>query len=119
MRFLAHENIPGDAVVALRDAGHDVEWIRTEAPGADDATVLARARGEQRVLLTFDKDFGELAWNQRLPADCGIVLFRMRVPPASRVGEALTAILSSRNDWSGHFAVVQSGRIRMRRLPGA
>jgi hypothetical protein len=42
MRFLADENFPGDAVTALRAAGHDVLWIRTDAPGITDQEVLAR-----------------------------------------------------------------------------
>src|SRR5271165_3545449 len=68
MRFLADENFPGDAVTALRTAGHDVLWIRTDAPGITDQDVLSRSLRDARVLLTFDKDFGELAWRSSLPA---------------------------------------------------
>ena len=59
MRFLADENFPGPAVRALEASGHDVVWVRLVAPGAADAQVLARASREARILLTFDKDFGE------------------------------------------------------------
>jgi predicted nuclease of predicted toxin-antitoxin system len=62
MRFLADENFPGDAVAALRTSEHDVLWIRTDAPGITDQDVLARSLKDARVLQTFDKDFGELAW---------------------------------------------------------
>src|SRR5882724_2778939 len=58
MRFLADENFPGDAVTALRTLGHDVLWIRTDAPGITDEEVLARGLEDGRVLLTFEKDFG-------------------------------------------------------------
>lgn len=92
-------------------------WVRTEAPGSADAEVLARAQQETRVLLTFDRDFGELAWRSKLPAICGVVLFRIPMPSPATVGETLAAIVSSRQDWTGHFAVVEAGRIRMRRLP--
>lgn len=61
MRFLANENFPGAAVAALEAAGNDVVWVRTAAPGSSDPEVLAWAAREQRVLITFDKDFGELA----------------------------------------------------------
>jgi len=60
MRLLANENIPGDAVTALRAAGHDVAWVRSDAPGSSDRDVLAPAMSENRILLTFDKGFGEL-----------------------------------------------------------
>jgi predicted nuclease of predicted toxin-antitoxin system len=116
MRFLANENFPGDAVALLESAGHDVAWVRTTAPGMQDEDVLAWAMRESRVLLTFDQDFGELAWRARLPAACGIVLFRMTMPSASEAGEALASRLAERTDWAGHFSVVQHGRLRMRPL---
>jgi hypothetical protein len=114
VRFLANENFPGDAVAKLRDGGHDVAWVGTDSPGASDQEVLARA-----ILLTFDKDFGELAWRALLPAESGIVLFRMPMPAPARVGEALARILATRQDWEGSFAVVEAGRIRIKRLPNA
>jgi predicted nuclease of predicted toxin-antitoxin system len=61
MRFLANENFPGAAVKALEALGHNVVWVRVAAPGATDPDVLAWAAREERILLTFDKDFGELA----------------------------------------------------------
>jgi Domain of unknown function (DUF5615) len=49
MRFLANENFPGAAVTALEAAGHDIVWVRTEAPGVADRDVLAWAAREERV----------------------------------------------------------------------
>jgi len=77
MRLLANENFPAAAVNALREKGHDVTWIRTEAPGINDKSVLARAQRESRILITFDKDFGELAFRSLLPAASGVILFRL------------------------------------------
>jgi len=53
MKFLANENVAGDAVIALREKGHDVAWIRTDAPGSKDEDVLSRAMAEHRILITF------------------------------------------------------------------
>lgn len=117
MRFLANENFPGDAVVALRSAGHDIAWVRTDAPGMADADILAWAEQENRILLTFDKDFGELAWRMLLPASCGIVLFRLPMPSSNAVGEALAARIGERSDWAGHFSVIEPRRVRMREMP--
>jgi predicted nuclease of predicted toxin-antitoxin system len=61
MRFLANENVPGAAVAALAAAGHDVVWVRIVAPGIRDPDVLEWAARDHRILLTFDKDFGEIA----------------------------------------------------------
>jgi predicted nuclease of predicted toxin-antitoxin system len=116
MRFLANENVPGSAVTALRIAGHDVVWIRTAAPGSTDPEVLAQAVREERILLTFDKDFGELAKAAALPVACGVVLIRRSMTPAGGAGQKIADILTSRTDWAGHFSVVELGRIRMRPL---
>ncbi len=116
MRFLANENFPKAAVDRLVSEGHDVEWVRETAPGATDRDVIARAEREQRILLTFDKDFGTLAFATGLPLTCGIVLFRMPMPSPDSVGEALAARLAEREDWAGHFSVIEPNRIRMRAL---
>jgi predicted nuclease of predicted toxin-antitoxin system len=116
MRFLANENFPGDAVIQLQKAGHDVVWVRTAAPGSKDEDVLAQAAREQRILLTFDKDFGELAWDAALPPSSGVVLFRLPMTSAANAGAMLAARLEERADWAGHFTVLEPGRIRMRPL---
>ncbi len=117
MRLLANENVPQEAVDALRQRGHDVAWRRTEAPGSDDVAVLERAGAESRVLLTFDKDFGELAFRARLPAASGIVLLRIAAPSAQRVADVTLSVMESRDDWAGHFSVVEEDRVRMTSLP--
>ena len=117
LRILANENIPLDVVDCLRAAGHDVTWIRADAPGLDDIGVLAIAERERRTLLTFDKDFGELALRCRLPAECGVILARLRPISSRALAETILAAVSSRADWAGHFSVIAVGRIRMTPIP--
>jgi predicted nuclease of predicted toxin-antitoxin system len=114
MRFLANENFPQAAVVELRQIGHDVVWVRSDAPGSTDPDILAWAMRENRVLLTFDKDFGHLAFAAGLPATCGILLFRLTMPPPDQVGSVLAARIAARTDWVGHFSVIENDRVRMR-----
>jgi predicted nuclease of predicted toxin-antitoxin system len=116
MRFLANENVPGAAVAALRVAGNDVVWIRAVAPGSSDPEVLAWAAREERILLTFDKDFGELAKASVLPATCGVILLRIPMPRPDNVGPQLADVITARADWAGHFSVIEPGRVRMRPL---
>jgi predicted nuclease of predicted toxin-antitoxin system len=61
MRILADENFPGIAVNELRKRGHNVVWVRTAKPGIGDLAILEWAQTEDRLLVTLDKDFGELA----------------------------------------------------------
>jgi len=116
MRFLANENFPGAAVRALEAAGHDVVWVGIAAPGVSDPDVLAWAAREERILLTFDKDFGDLARMSALPGKCGVVLLRMPMPRPGEVGQRLADLVTSRDDWAGHFSVIEPGRVRMRPL---
>ncbi len=63
MRILADESVEGEIVVRLRSEGHDVAYVPETSAGIRDDEVLARANTEDRVLLTEDMDFGDLAFN--------------------------------------------------------
>lgn len=116
MRFLADENFPRAVVAALEEAGYDIVSVRLATPGATDAAVLETAKRESRILLTFDKDFGELAAHSALPSGCGVLLFRVPAPRSKPATQSLAARIAARDDWAGQFSVVAPGRIRMRRL---
>jgi len=97
----------------MRTAGHDVLWVRESCPGITDKNVLEMAIAENRIVLTFDKDFGELAFKGTLPATCGIILLRFRKQSPELVARRVVSIVETRNDWVGSFAVVEEARIRM------
>jgi predicted nuclease of predicted toxin-antitoxin system len=116
MRFLADENFPGVAVAALEASGHDIVWMRLATPGASDAEVLQTAARERRILLTFDKDFGELAARLTFPPSCGVVLLRVPAPNSQAAAQRVADRVGARDDWNGHFSVIEPARVRMRRL---
>jgi predicted nuclease of predicted toxin-antitoxin system len=113
LRILANENVPGEAINALRRLGHDVVWTRIHAPGSPDEAVLAQAQAEDRIVVTFDKDFGELAFRRGLPSSSGIILFRVTTQSPAYTVALIVAALQSRSEWSGYFSVVENDRIRM------
>jgi predicted nuclease of predicted toxin-antitoxin system len=115
--LLADENVPGLAVATLRQHGHNVLWMHEEAPGTPDPEVLARAQRERRVVVTFDKDFGELAFRLGAAAASGVVLFRIHADSPESVSRVAVNALAERTDWAGTFAVVEDGRIRIRSIP--
>jgi predicted nuclease of predicted toxin-antitoxin system len=117
MKWLADENIPRAVVRGLRDLGEDVVGVVEIAAGSNDRSVFAWARREGRILLTFDKDFGELFATAPLPKPSGLVLLRMAMSPPGEVANLIVAKLMSRDDWGGCFSVIERDRIRMRRLP--
>jgi predicted nuclease of predicted toxin-antitoxin system len=119
MRFIVNENVSANVIGQLRAKGHDVLSVKESMRGGTDRSVLTRAQAEERVVLTHDKDFGELAFRYDLPAGSGVILLRLGGDnPATDNKRALEAI-ESRDDWMGHFSVITDERIRMRPLPSA
>ena len=117
MRFLANENVPGPVVRLLREMGHDVLWAKESLRGAEDRAVLSRAQADQRVTVTCDTDFGELAFRSGLPATCGVVLLRIQWTDPVTDNAFVVSALTGRDDWTGAFAVVERDRVRLRPLP--
>jgi predicted nuclease of predicted toxin-antitoxin system len=117
MRFLANENFPLDAIELLKANHYDIKWIRTTAPGISDEEVLVMSVLENRILLSFDKDFGALVYQKGRQASCGIVLFRFKIISSMQAAAFVTNVLNQRNDWQGMFSVVSEDKIRMRPLP--
>ena len=117
MRILANENLARTVIVGLRAKGHDVLSVKESLRGEKDDAILALAQSEKRIVLTQDKDFGELAFRLGLSADCGVILLRLSgTDPDADNRRALDAI-ESRADWQGHFSVITDERIRVRPLP--
>ena len=117
MNFLADENCAGPVIRALRNAGHDVIAIAEVAAGATDQQVLDRALNENRVLITEDRDFGNLVYAQSRPS-AGVILLRFpantrQAKPATLV-EAVAAVGSRLQN---SFTVVEPGRVRISSVP--
>ena len=95
-------------------------WIHEITPGINDVLVLSRATAEERTLITFDKDFGELVFRLGLKAPSGIILIRISSTPLSVFSQIVVTALDSRIDWTGYFWVVRGENdIRMRCLPNS
>lgn len=85
MNFLADENFPRTSVLRLREAGFDVIRIQEIAPAEEDPAVLALAVEMQRVLLTFDRDFGELLFHKKPEASSCRDLLSFRSAISGRI----------------------------------
>jgi len=110
--FLADENIHADMVES--STGYDVSYAAETMSGDPDEILLATACREKRILVTDDKDFGELVFHRRL-ASQGIILIRLSSPRIEyrlrRLAEVWSAIESQ---LEGRFIVIGDKKVRIR-----
>jgi predicted nuclease of predicted toxin-antitoxin system len=119
VRLLADENIPLESVRALRTAGHDVFAATESAAGATDEVLLERAGAEERLIVTFDRDFGELATRHARAAPAGILLIRIVPRNTDEVTQLLLGLFArSEVRWSAQLSVVDRTHLRQRPLGG-
>jgi predicted nuclease of predicted toxin-antitoxin system len=119
MRLLADEDIPRPSVVLIRADGHDVHAIAESHPSELDIDVLAIARTEGRVLVTRDRDFGDLIFKDRLLPPPAILYVRLRRVRPQTYGEVVNQFLRIEAEMiEGHFIVLEAGlKVRRRRFP--
>ena len=116
MKFLADECCDAQVVSLLRSQRHDVLYVTEFKPGALDEEVLKKAFNEKRILLTEDKDFGELVYRLKKPA-YGIILLRFEVSERHLKWPRLMELIHHHSSkLEGHFIVVDIEKFRFRPL---
>lgn len=118
MRFLADENFPRSSVVRLRDAVHDVAFVAEDSPSMGDPDVLDRAIREGRILLTLDRDYGELVFRRRLSVPPGVLYFRFTEAEQTYAERLLQLLSAGDVPIIGRFTVLTRTAYRQRLLPG-
>lgn len=115
MNLLADENIHRDIVADLRADGHDVISISEEYPSVQDKTVLELANRNNAILITSDKDFGELTYRQSL-IHHGVILMRLAGLSTSEKSNILRNLISLHgSELAKSFTVVSQNQIRIRK----
>jgi len=102
MRFLADEHFPMASVRLLIAAGHDVVHVGHVASGEDDVDLLVICESEERTMLTFDKDFGDLAFRDDRYPSTGVVLFRLKTRAIEEPAKLLLRELAVDDPFSLH-----------------
>jgi len=116
VRWLADECVAAPLVALLRAAGHDVLYVAEAAAGLSDADVITLALHDRRLLLTEDKDFGDLVF-RRKQAVPGVVLMRIDFEDVELKTARLAAAIGQYGEGLfGRYTVVEDGRLRSRPL---
>ena len=115
MKIIADEGVDRPIVVRLREDGHQVWYAAEMEPGLPDEALLDLANREGAVLLTTDKDFGELVYRQRRLTS-GVILLRLAgMSPERKARIVASAVHAHGDKVRDAFAVITPGAIRIRR----
>lgn len=115
MRLFADEGVDRQIVDALRSAGFDVTYAAETDPAETDESLLRKAAAESRLLVTSDKDLGELVYRLGR-ASAGVLLLRVAGLAAGTKARLVGRVVSSRSSaLSGAFSVLSPGQLRIRR----
>jgi predicted nuclease of predicted toxin-antitoxin system len=118
MILVADESVDQPIVERLRHDGHDVTTISESAPSISDDDVLREANARGAVLLTEDKDFGELVYRLGR-AHAGVVLIRLAGLPATVKAQTVANVIRDRAmELTGAFTVITPGAVRIRKNVG-
>lgn len=114
MTFVADECVLDSIIVRLRSDGHTVHAIRDASGGAPDPDVLAIAVSQQAVLLTQDKDFGELVYRLKM-SHCGIVLIRLAGMTSAERADLVSGVIANHaSEIPNAFTVISPDNVRIR-----
>ena len=117
MKLVADESVDRRIVWLLREEGHDVVYIAELDPGISDDIVLSIARESGALLVTADKDFGELVFRQQI-IHSGVMLIRLAgLSPDAKPNVVAAAIRERGPELENSFSVVSPGWIRIRHRP--
>jgi predicted nuclease of predicted toxin-antitoxin system len=117
MPIVADENVPVRVIERLRNDGFTVLSINDAMAGVSDETVIEEAHSRNYLLITADRDFGELAIKRRLPV-AGVLLLQIeRLSTNLQVERVSGCLAKGEAYWIGYFSVIEPGRERRRKIP--
>ena len=116
MNLLADECCPARIVHALRDGGFDVIYIFETARGSSDAQVANIAIAENRIILSADYDFGEMAVRDKVPLLGVIIIAPWREPITERIARVIRTLTTPGAEFAGRLTIIARDRVRFRPL---
>lgn len=117
MKFLADENFPFPSIKFLRENSYEVISISEESSGISDKEVLQKASLENLIILTFDRDYGELIFKYRKDNPPAVVYFRIKGLTPTEAGKILIEKIEIEKILlESFFTVIEATGVRQRKL---
>ena len=115
MSFLANENFPHPSTIILRNKGFIIKSIQEDTPGISDEDVIKTALELDLIILTFDRDYGELIFKYSRENPPSVIFFREKGNTPDFAGLTLIRLLEESNIvFSGAFTVIEDKSLRQR-----
>jgi predicted nuclease of predicted toxin-antitoxin system len=114
LKFIVDESCGIKLAEALQREGYDTVPVIGTMTGTQDREILEKAFREERIVITNDKDFGELVYRQGLD-HAGVILLRLEEDsPIARISIVKKTILRFQGKLKGRFVVATEKKIRVR-----
>ena len=118
MKFLANEYFPIPSIKILRKTGIEVKSIIEDFQGISDRQVIEIAKQENLIILTFDKDYGELIFRLGAESPPSVVFFRHKGNNPEFAGNLLSNLIGENKiHLEKTFTVIEEHNIRQRQYP--
>lgn len=116
MKLLANENFPLKSIHILKNAGYDITSVGVEFSGITDNAVMEYASADGRIILTFDKDYGELIFRKGLKPKEGVIFLRWKQFAPDEPGEFLVELFKNKRiSFTEKLTVISENSIRQRK----
>jgi predicted nuclease of predicted toxin-antitoxin system len=116
MKLLANENFPIKSILYLRNKGFDISSIGVDNPSIQDHAVMAIAISEERTILTFDRDYGELIFKYNHKPKKGVIYLRLDEYKADEPGKIIETLINKNEvDFDNALTVLDKSGIRQRK----
>ena len=116
MKLLANENFPYKSILYLRSKGYDVYSIGIDNTSIKDSEIMLIAINDERTILTFDRDYGELIFKQNYKPEKGVIYLRLDEYEPHEPGLIIEEIIHNKElDLTRALTVVDKNGIRQRK----
>jgi predicted nuclease of predicted toxin-antitoxin system len=116
LKYLANENVPFSSITYLKSKGYDVKAIGVDDPGITDEQVMHIAIDENRTIITYDSDYGELIFKHGYKPQAVVVFIRVQPTEPLETAKILEELLSKKTVSLEHtLTVIDSNTIRQKK----
>lgn len=113
---MANENFPYKSIYYLKEKGYDVLSIGMDNPSVLDSEIMKIAINEERMIMTFDRDYGELIFRHNYKPEQGVIYLRLDKYQPHEPGLIIEEIITNKEiDLTRTLTVVDKNGIRQRK----